>query len=528
MGSRQVLNVIDLDGPRLSVLSASIAGSRIVVRSWLTVPRPEDVAADDADAVGKWVGEELKKAGVHRNRSLLAVSRSDVVLKPMDFPVATGMSEAELAGAVRLQMSRQLTMPLEGTAIDYAKLSEKPADGGQLSSVGVLAGAMPADRVNWCRAMSRAAGLTLHRIGLRCCGVAALLGGLSQRKDGPVLGIAPGWASAEFVVVRDGQMVFARAVDISRPGPGEDLTAYADRLAVEAKRTWMSYQGARGSAPVQVVAVVAEPELAVAIGERAHQSLEVAWDAVAAPAGVEFAASIGVEGREAAISLLGMIVEEAIDRPRLDFANTKKAVDRSAVRRQRVLLAVMAAIFVGGAAWVVSQQSLDSLTRRVAAAKQTQTERKEEFDRFQMEYLRVNHLERWRSVKVDWLAHLGAINEQLPDPRQATADEVSGRVASAEVSFTPKKTEFADDDWTAQQLLEFVVRGRVNHRDVAADLRGRLMNSKLYTVENKGPDVPDKFSLSLLTTQATPAEKTDRPQPPAAPAAPAAAKEKGK
>ncbi|MCC6676591.1 MAG: pilus assembly protein PilM [Phycisphaerales bacterium] len=532
MGSRQPLNVIDLDGPRLSVLSASVAGSKIAARTWLAAARPEGVAADDAEAVGRWVGEELRKAGLHRHRALLAVSRSDVVLKSMDFPVAAGMSDAELAGAVRLQMSRQLTMPLEGTAIDYAKLSEKPAEGGQLATVAVLAGAMPADRVNWCRAMARAAGLNLHRIGLRCCGVAALLGEISQRRDGPVLGIAPGWASAEFVVVRDGQMVFARAVDIVRPGADEDVSAYAERIAVEAKRTWMSYQGARGSSPVQMIAVVVEPELASAVGVRAEQALEVPWEPVAAPAGTEFASSIDPRERAAATALIGMVLEEALDRPRLDFANTKKAVDPSAIRRQRVLLGVLGAILVSGTSWVLAQQSLDALARRVAAAKQTQTERRDEYERYQIEFLRVNHLERWRSVKVDWLAHLSAINEQLPDPRQATADEISGRVASAEVSFSPKKSEFVDDDWTAQQLLEFVVRGRVNHRDVAADLRGRLMNSKLYTVENKGPDVPDKFSLSLLTTQATPAEKVEKPEPkPAAPppAAPApAGKEKAK
>lgn len=530
MGSRQVLNVIDLDGPRLTVLSAAPTGARIAVRSVLTASRPAEVAGDDAEAVGLWVGQELRRAGLHRHRGLLSVSRSDVVLKSMDFPVAAGMSDAELAGAVRLQMSRQLTMPLEGTAIDYAKLAERPGEGGQLTTVTVLAGAMPGDRLQWCRSMARAAGITVQRIGLRCCGVSALLSEASQRRDGPVLGIAPGWGSVEFVVVREGQMVFARAVDMPRPVGEDEWPAYAERIAVEAKRTWMSYQGAKGSAPVQLVAVFAEPEVAAAVGGRAGPALEVAWEAVTMAPSAEFSSEAGPAERAAATPLVGLVLEEALDRPRLDFANTKKAVDRSAVRRQRVLLGVLGAIAVCGTAWVLAQQSLDGLSRRLAAATQIQKERKDEFDRFQMEFLRVNHLERWRSVKVDWLAHLSAINEQLPDPRQATADEISGRVASAEVSFSPKKGEFADEDWSAQQLLEFVVRGKVNHRDVAADLRGRLMNSKLYTVENKGPDVPDRFSLSLLTTQASPAEKPDRPEPapPPPPGGAAAAKEKGK
>lgn len=522
MGSRQPVNVIDLDGPKLAVLSGSAAGSRVVVRSWLAATRPEGVAGDDAEAVGKWIGEELRKAGVQRNRAVLAVSRGDVVLKTMDFPVAAGMSEAELAGAVRLQMSRQLTMAIEGTAIDYAKVAEQPLEGSagvEGTRVGVLAGAMPADRVNWCKAVAKAAGATLARIGLRCCGVATLLSELSERRDGPVLGVALGWASVEFVVVVEGRMMFARAVDIARPVSDADAAAYAERIALESKRTWMSYHGARGATPVQVVAVVGEPELAGKVGERCAQAIEVGFEVVGPPAGAEFPSWVTTGDRGSAAALVGVLLEESLDRPRLDFANTKKAVDRAAVRRQRILLGVLGTILLGGTGYMLAQGDLSRLDGKIALAKQRQNDLREESDRFRLEFLRVNHMEKWRSVRVDWLAHLAAINEQLPDPRQATADEISGRVTSEEISFTPKKSEFADEDWRAQQLAEFVVRGKVDHRDVAADLRGRLVNSKLYTVENKGADVPDKYSLQLLTTQSTPVERVETPPPTAKPAA---------
>jgi hypothetical protein len=306
-------------------------------------------------------------------------------------------------------------------------------------------------------------------------------------------------------------------VEVARPAGDADVAAYAERVAVEAKRTWMSYHGSRSTGgprgSVQLVAVVGEPELAAKIGERCAQTVEVGWEPVGPPAATEFPSWVSAGDRASSAPLVGLLLEESLDRPRLDFANTKKAVDRSAVRRQRVLAGILGLILVGGTGYILAQTSLDRLESRIGLAKEQQNKLRDENERFLLEYLRVNHLEKYRAVRVDWLAHLAAINEQLPDPRQATADEISGRVASEEISFSPKKGEFSDEDWNAQQLSEFVVRGKVDHRDVAADLRGRLVNSRLYTVENKGADVPDKYSLSLLTTQTTPVEKVEAPKP---------------
>src|SRR2546421_341402 len=78
--------------------------------------------------------------------------------------------------------------------------------GGQDGTVGVLAGAMPADRVRWWREIASGAGLNLRRIGLRCAGGAALLAELSQRRAGPIMGVSVGAGSTEFVIVEDGQM----------------------------------------------------------------------------------------------------------------------------------------------------------------------------------------------------------------------------------------------------------------------------------------------------------------------------------
>src|SRR5262245_43713593 len=116
-------SVVELDGSRLAALTACVSSDRISVERWLMAERPEGVVGDNPEAVGDWIAAEILKAGLSRTRVTLAIPRGDIVLKQMSMPVPVGgVNEGELVGMVRLQMVRQLTMSVEGTAIDYAPL----------------------------------------------------------------------------------------------------------------------------------------------------------------------------------------------------------------------------------------------------------------------------------------------------------------------------------------------------------------------------------------------------------------------
>ena len=113
---------------------------------------------------------------------MIAAPRGEVVLKRLRLPKTTGAGDAELAGMVRLQMARQLTMAIEGTAIDYVTIEsgargvagEAPTTApGSAGTLDVLAAALPADRMQWYVAMAEAAGCSIERVGLRASGAAA-------------------------------------------------------------------------------------------------------------------------------------------------------------------------------------------------------------------------------------------------------------------------------------------------------------------------------------------------------------------
>jgi len=192
---------IDLDGDRLTAVAASVGKSAVTVESWLAVARPDGLDTRDADATGAWIKSEFAKAGWTKGRLVIAVPRGDVILKRLPIPSAGVASDDDLAGAVRLQMLRQLTVSLEGTAIDYSTSAPPGPGGGDLV---VMAAALPGDRFAWLKGVARGIGMGIACMGLRSAGIAALLADASQRRSGPILGISPGWGSTEFVVVEEG------------------------------------------------------------------------------------------------------------------------------------------------------------------------------------------------------------------------------------------------------------------------------------------------------------------------------------
>lgn len=499
MTTHRLITLIDIGAERVHALQAQIAPGKIAVRVAAAWDRPA-MPADRPRELGESLGGFLKESGFQSAPALLAVPRSDVVLKRLSLPIAGGVAPADLASIVHLQMSKQLTLAAEGTVIDYTTLAPESAGS---SSLGVLAGAMPSDRYGWYREMARGAGLRVLRVGLRASGAAALLAELSQRRDGPTLGVVRGEREVEFLVVEQGQLVFARAADLSPP-------ADADRVAVEAARTWAAFRNASAGVEAPTIAVLGSDPEAKTIAERVGKELDRPGEQVGVPSRVEWIAG---STPEPFLPLLGMLVEHAAASPTLDFAHPKRAVDRTARRRQTALLGVLGAILLVGGAGVWAMSDLSTLRSRLAASKREETRLRSELEQYLAEHARLNHFELWGQASVDWMAHLGAINQQLPDPREATLDEF-GAALSTSVAFAGKG-QYPDGAWEAKQSAVFSISGRAHDRGVAADLRGRLISSDQFArVETRGAELPDRFSLEMVTTRRDPDEAPPAPSRP--------------
>jgi hypothetical protein len=505
MGFRKEITVIELDGSRLSALSAHVTPGGVDIARWHTASRPEGVSGEDAGAVGAWLGGELKSAGLPRSRVILAMARNDVVIKPLTLPVGEGVSEDSIAGAVRLQMVRQLTMSMDGTSIDYTVMPGRTPD-----TVGVIAGAMPGPRVQWVRDVASAAGCRLVRIGLRCSGASALLAELSQRRSGPVLGIAVGAMTTEFVVVEDGQMMLARAAELPRPSDVGEYEAFVQRLAVEAKRTWMSYRSATPGLEVELVAVLGDGDLARQVGTVCGQGLNVPGEIVPLPTVAARSCNVPEPDRGTMASLAGLLVEGVLGTPTLDFANPRKAPDLAARRRQLVLAAALLLIVTGGFGYVASKKSLNALNAQLETLRSEEGRLKKQVEQYLALDARVNHVEQWKNARVDWLPHIKKLSDTLPSPHDSTTDEFTGKLAVT-TFYDPKgKTQYPGGEWVTRTNTVFDLAGKVDNRTIAAGLRERLLADKIYSVESRGPDTPDRYSVELATHLRRP----ELPKPP--------------
>lgn len=545
--------MIDLDKDHLTVLWGVAQGGRVEVQGTVSVVRPEGVPVEDAKAVGGWIAGILSSSKAPSGRVVLSMPRGDVVLKRLTLPSGEA-SAADVGGMVRLQMTRQLTMPMEGTAVDYVLLNQAPprpaatspaaaapsistkggaeampgvvvasgsggggsgaASTGQVGGTGdpatttsVMAAALPADRVRWCRELAEAGELGLRRIGLRCYGASALLAERSLTRAGPVLGMTVGWCSVEFVIVEDGALTFARAVDLARPASGDDAEAYAEKIAVEAKRTWMSHRATNGSPEVEVVSVLGGGRFGRIVAERSAAQLGCGHELVGVPSSVVASPrndSAGIdEDLTDFLPHLGLLTESMTGAETLDFSNPRRAPDLGRAKRTKVLAAVLGAILVAGGGYVASLQSLEGMGSRVRASKEREAALKKEYDEFLVKHARAAHVDQWSSARVDWLAYLALLNEQLPPSDLAVMDGLGAHM-SAEVVFTARSSSYPDGTWLTRQAAAFSLDGKMSQRAVAADLRGRLLDLNFDNVESKGPDIPDHFSFVVTTTQRSP------------------------
>lgn len=516
--------VIDLDGRAVTVVAVAASPQRVTARRWALLQVPQDVSIENPGMLGAWIGKELAQRRISRSRVILTVPRSTVVLKPLVLP-SGDLSAPDIANIVRLQMNKQLATHGTGAAIDYVPFGASTSG----APLGVLAGALPASGLTLLRGVAAAASCKLTSIALRGEGAAALLAELSQRRGGSVLAVLMGAASIEVLVVDDGQLVFARSLDsVTLPredvvddsnlvedsnitkvsGDIEDL---AERIAVEVKRTWAGYVSIRGDAKPasgvpELLALIAPPDYAKAVGEKCSVMLgNISWDLVVPPSFVEIPESLSDRERSVLLPLLGAAAQHLYRRPQLNFARERKLPDPREKRRTLALAGVLGAIVLGGIGYIAADQGLNKYRTELSEATAREQELSQDLREYQVRHAKVSHAFAWQSARVDWLGHIQRITDQLPAPTEGVADELAARSVSATI-YKPGKqrSEYLQGTWEQPTQVLVDISGRVRSRQVASDMRERILSGETYNVESQGPDTPDRYSFSLVTAKISP------------------------
>ena len=121
---------------------------------------PANVDAEDAVAMGAFIGQMLARHRIKLNRVIVDVPRDRAVINRLTVP-PTPLNE--LAAAVRFQAMRELPFPIDEAAIDYVVTARNEDN----HATEVLLAAVRREPLDRLRETCEAAGLTPARIGLR-------------------------------------------------------------------------------------------------------------------------------------------------------------------------------------------------------------------------------------------------------------------------------------------------------------------------------------------------------------------------
>lgn len=495
---------INLEGQRFVAVMASVAAHRPRVDSFVDTRLPEGVTPADAPGVGLWVRSTLREAGMlgaaKRSGVVFPVARGEVVLKRLSPPPGTRADE--LAELIRLQMLRQASVAGDELTIDFAPI-EPPGGRGAGGELTYLAGAVSTQRLDWRKAICRAAKLRLARSPLGPAGHAALLRPSALRIGGSTIGVALGLEETEFVVLEEGVLAFARVVPGlglgSEPEPDKDRLAA--RVGVEAKRTWMAHQVGPQSLPIETVCVLGQDDLASAIAAECGRVLEVP----ASTLGIDFDFAPGPPPEPSSLGviapLVGSLIENSTPQPGIDFAHPRRAPDRRAAARKRVLVGAFVALLVGGGLFTTARLDLARRQQRLDGLKQRWAQQTQEYADYVRQRARVQHLERWRSDKLDWIAQVQELLGDLPDPAGLRLDGLVMNADTQVLYDRPRgETTYADKYWKSRTLGTISISGTMASRETADGLRSRLIANQQYEVESIGPDLPNRFEFRLHTT----------------------------
>jgi hypothetical protein len=234
------------------------------------------------------------------------------------------------------------------------------------------------------------------------------------------------------------------------------------------------------------------------------------WAVASPPAGVRIPEQMPEADQLMAAPLIGLLVEESLGRPMLDLAHPRKAPDFAAAKRQRALLAVLALILICGGAYFIANRQLTQLSSRLRDAQDRGGLLAARYSTFLQDHARLSHIQEWTSARIDWLAHLRWLADQMPDPRQALLDGVAGTLKAA-VSMNPKQDWYDKGGWSMQQQAALALQGHAKGADISRNFRERLLAARIYQVDTRGADTPDQFQYVLTTASPTP-EPPPEPQ----------------
>ena len=290
---------LDWDQRELHLVEANLNRGRVQIVRAVSWHDETPFQPSGAEAFGQQLRERMKEAGIAPAPLVIALGRDRVVVKEVRYPQVSEDIEAAL---VRNQIIKELTESPDDVLLDYYPLAE-PSPTGERRALSLV---VRRDVIQALQTVCRSAGLKLTAITGRPFGTAAcfkkLAGKVPEVPAPPapdavvaVLTVSKAWA--EFSVVREDQLLFARSVMV-----GDDLLGQVRRnLAAYAGQAQLTFP----RDAIQALYVAGNGENAV-LRERLQATLGIAVHGLDPFAGEE-RVEVGPETRAGLTAAVGLL-----------------------------------------------------------------------------------------------------------------------------------------------------------------------------------------------------------------------------
>lgn len=461
---------IDWDHKLLQIVSATIGKGAAKIQQAVALLEEQSPNPAETEALGQLLKQRLKESGIAPAPVLFCLGRDRVIVKEVRYPV---VPDHEEPAVVRFQAVKEITDAPEEVVIDYARVGTEEQTGERRALVVIVRRELLTMYQNICQA----AGLKLAAVTPRPFGLSACLqdtlaqGGSGEAPDAAVglLTLTPNWA--EFCVVRNGHLTFARSV-----APGGNISG-------EVRRNLSVYNGQSPGNPLRSL-YIAGATTHAELREKLHESLGIPVHWLDPFGGVErpelpvanrgaFAGSVGL------LHLRGQMPEMPIN-----FAQPKQPKPPTDPRRRLYILGgVAAAVFLlVGSMFAYSKLSAKSEEISDLTARKTELEKKIQF--LQDDDKRVKAIGAWVESEVVWLDEFYDLVDRFS---QADPDRDSIRLASFSGS-VQDRGGVKDKQHVAKMELKVLTTDNRSHVNSLLDefIRDKFKPKPVATGRNTG------------------------------------------
>jgi len=453
------------------------------VRRAVTVEMPEGLEPEDALETGRWLGQALATAGVRARRAVFAVNREAASHKRL---VLATVHREDLADMTLLAMQRELGPATEGAVIDFVAVGQE--EGGTV----VHAIAVPKREIEYIEALARHAGVTVDRISLRTFGSALLLEGSEPPVEPTAMQLAIDLTGEglELCFVSGGEVRHSRGAEVRYH---REVDAAADAAITEVRRSWAAWR-------------LTQPEVAIAkamiLGERelARRVADAIGDLVGNIASLDAHPRVGgrTEVLEASWPLVGMLLESADRRDRIDLISPRRAPDLAARRRMALYGAVGSIVLSLLLGWTIGARELRALSDRAAGLEEKAKAAQPESQRFKRDYFRAQHLAAWQQAAPQWLDAIVDVGGFAPDPSRVVFDLFVGTIepgAPKVVKESGKESRIA-----IRRPTRILLEGEARERAAVDALREAFVKDQRFSLDSPGTDKTGGRRLAMPFT----------------------------